>query len=194
MIPSRSSEFWGRSPPRVFEARGGSRPEDGSQGGMQREKRNGGGYTVSGNVSQVWEVSGADAACAAAGRLAPSRLDIMAGARSCCSAMVARCGSGPAAGDAVWACSNPRPSASVRLQTVGLGATRPCMPNGRRGPQMLAAWRRPPRGAPAGPKCPGRMRSGRPFKVVDARCGRARAQWPSGEHGLRAVARAFLCV
>ena len=130
----------------------------------------------------------------AAGLLAPSRLDIMAGARSCCSAMVARCGSGPAAGDAAWACSNPRPSASVRLQTVGLGATRPCMPNGRRGPQMLAAWRRPPRGAPAGPKCPGRMRSGRPFKVVDARCGRARAQWPSGEHGLRAVARAFLCV
>ena len=52
----------GRSPSRVFEARGGSRPEDGSQGGMQREKRNGGGYTVSGNVSQVWEISGADAA------------------------------------------------------------------------------------------------------------------------------------
>ena len=53
----------GRSPSRVLEARGGSRPGvDGSQGGMQREKRKGGSYTVLGNVSQVWEVSGADAA------------------------------------------------------------------------------------------------------------------------------------
>ena len=35
MTPSRSSEFWGRSPPRVFEARGGSRPrtECGAAGG-----------------------------------------------------------------------------------------------------------------------------------------------------------------
>ena len=61
-------------------------------------------------------------------------------------------------------------------------------------PIIVAAWRRPPRGAPAGPRCPGRMRSGRPFKVAYACCGLVHAQRPSGEHGLRGVARAFLCV
>ena len=61
-------------------------------------------------------------------------------------------------------------------------------------PIIVAAWRGPPRGAPAGPRCPGRMRSGRPFKVADACCGLVHAQRPSGEYGLRSVARAFLCV
>ena len=54
---------------------------------------------------------------------------------------------------------------------------------------------RPLMGGRAAPPPPwggwGRMRSGRPFKVADACCGRALA---SGERGLRAVARACLCV
>jgi hypothetical protein len=58
-------------------------------------------------------------------------------------------------------------------------------------PQMLAAWRRPSRGAPTGPRCPGRMCSGRPYEAADTCCGRARAQRPSGEHGFRGVARVF---
>ena len=110
---------------------------------------------------------------------------------SCCSAVVARCGAGR------WPAARRRRvrilgrGASVRLQMVGLGATRPCVLDGRREPQMLAAWRRPPRGAPTGPRCPGRMCSGRPYEAADTCCGRARAQRPSGEHGLRGVARAF---
>ena len=113
---------------------------------------------------------------------------------SCCSAVVARCGAGR------WPAARRRRvrilgrGASVRLQMVGLGATRPCVLDGRREPQMLAAWRRPPRGAPTGPRCPGRMCSGRPYEAADTCCGRARAQRPSGEHGLRGVARAFSCV
>ena len=73
---------------------------------------------------------------------------------SCCSAVVARCGAGR------WPAARRRRvrilgrGASVRLQMVGLGATRPCVLDGRREPQMLAAWRRPPRGAPTGPRCP----------------------------------------
>ena len=112
---------------------------------------------------------------------------------SCCSAVVARCGAGR------WPAARRRRvrilgrGASVRLQMVGLGATRPCVLDGRREPQMLAAWRRPPRGAPTGPRCPGRMCSGRPYEAADTCCGRARAQRPSGEHGLRGVARAFSC-
>ena len=64
---------------------------------------------------------------------------------SCCSAVVARCGAGR------WPAARRRRvrilgrGASVRLQMVGLGATRPCVLDGRREPQMLAAWRRPPR-------------------------------------------------
>ena len=82
----------GRSPSRVLEARGGSRPGvDGSQGGMQREKRKGGSYTVSGNVSQVWEVSGADAASVRQRGGSRLRGLILWRERvSCCSAMAAR--------------------------------------------------------------------------------------------------------
>jgi len=81
------------------------------------------------------------------------------------------------------------------------GCTRPCVACARplpRGwpvllssPTIVAAWRRPPSGAPAGPRCPGRMRSGWPFKAHDACFGRVRARWPSGTLGLRGVARAF---
>ena len=71
----------------------------------------------------------------------------------------------------------------------------PCLASAALQPQMLAAWRRPSRGAPTGPRCPGRMCSGRPYEAADTCCGRARAQRPSGEYGLRGVARAFfLCV
>ena len=64
---------------------------------------------------------------------------------SCCSAVVARCEAGR------WQAAQCRRvriigrGASVRLQMVGLGATRPCVLDGRREPQMPAAWRRPPR-------------------------------------------------
>ena len=69
----------------------------------------------------------------------------------------------------------------------------PCLLDVPFRPQMLAAPRRPSRGVPVRPKCLGMIRPGRPFKAVDA-CGwRPRAQEPSGEHGLRGVARAF-CV
>ena len=111
----------------------------------------------------------------------------------CCRAVVARCGAGR------WPAARRRRvrilgrGASVCLQMVGLGATRRCVLDGRREPQMLAAWRRPPRGAPTGPRCPGRMCSGRPYEAADTCCGRPRAQRPSGEHGLRGVARAFSC-
>ena len=37
------------------------------------------------------------------------------------------------------------------------------------------------------------MCSGRPYEAADTCCGRPRAQRPSGEHGLRGVARAFSC-
>ena len=166
--------------------------------GTQGQKRDRGGYTVSGYVSQVWEevweVSGADAAAAAAATARRVLGSILWRERaSCCSAVVARCGAGR------WPAARRRRvrilgrGASVRLQMVGLGATRPCVLDGRREPQMLAAWRRPPRGAPTGPRCPGRMCSGRPYEAADTCCGRARAQRPSGEHGLRGVARAFSC-
>ena len=46
--------------------------------------------------------------------------------------------------------------------------------------QMLAAWRRPPRGALVGPRCQGRIRSGRPFKAPNGHGGRSRARRPSG--------------
>ena len=84
-----------------------------------------------------------------------------------------------------------------RLQLLVLGLRLPaasCLVGVALQPHIVAAWRRPPRGAPAGPRCPGRMRSGRPFKVADACCGLVHAQRPSGEYGLRGVARAFLCV
>ena len=72
--------------------------------GTQGQKRNRGGYMVSGYVSQVWEevweVSGADAAAAAAGRLAPSGFDIMAGARSVLQGCGGAVRSGPVAGGA----------------------------------------------------------------------------------------------
>ena len=83
-----------------------------------------------------------------------------------------------------------------RLQLLVLGLRLPaasCLVGVALQPHIVAAWRRPPRGAPAGPRCPGRMRSGRPFKVADACCGLVHAQRPSGEYGLRSVARAFLC-
>ena len=60
--------------------------------------------------------------------------------------------------------------------------------------QMLAAWRRPPRGALVGPRCQGRIRSGRPFKAPNGHGGRSRARRPSGEPGLRGVARVDLCI
>ena len=60
--------------------------------------------------------------------------------------------------------------------------------------QMLAAWRRPPRGALVGPRCQGRIRSGRPFKAPNGHGGRSRARRPSGEPGLRGVARVNLCI
>ena len=84
-----------------------------------------------------------------------------------------------------------------RLQLLVRGLRLPaasCLVGAALQPHIVAAWRRPPRGAPAGPRCPGRMRSGRPFKVEDACCGLVHAQRPSGEYGLRGVARAFLCV
>ena len=59
--------------------------------------------------------------------------------------------------------------------------------------QMLAAWRRPPRGALVGPRCQGRIRSGRPFKAPNGHGGRSRARRPSGEPRLRGVARVDLC-
>jgi len=61
-----------------------------------------------------------------------------------------------------------------RLQLLVLGLRLPaasCLVGVALQPHIVAAWRRPPRGAPAGPRCPGRMRSGRPFKVADACCG-----------------------
>ena len=129
--------------------------------GTQGQERDRGGYTVSGYVSQVWEevweVSGADARRR---RRDDSRLlgSILWRERaSCWSAVVARCGAGR------WPAARRRRvrvlgrGASVSLQMVGLGATRPCVLDGRREPQMLAAWRRPPRGAPTGPRCPGRI-------------------------------------
>ena len=84
-----------------------------------------------------------------------------------------------------------------RLQLLVLGLRLPvasCVVGVALQSHIVAAWRRPRRGAPAGPRCPGRMRSGRPFKVADACCGLVHAQRPSGEYGLRGVARAFLCV
>ena len=60
--------------------------------------------------------------------------------------------------------------------------------------QMLAAWRRPPRGALVGPRCQGRIRSERPFKAPNGHGGRSRARRPSGEPGLRGVARVDLCI
>ena len=84
-----------------------------------------------------------------------------------------------------------------RLQLLVLGLRLPaasCLVGVALQPHIVAAWRRPPRGAPAGPRCPGRMRSGRPFKVADACCGLVHAQRPSGEYGLRGVARAFFLV
>ena len=78
-----------------------------------------------------------------------------------------------------------------RLQLLVRGLRLPaasCLVGAALQPHIVAAWRRPPRGAPAGPRCPGRMRSGRPFKVADACCGLVHAQAaqrPSGEYGLR---------
>ena len=72
--------------------------------GTQGQKRDRGGYTVSGYVSQVWEevweVSGADAAAAAAGRLPRSGFDIMAGARFVLQRGGGAVRSGPVAGGA----------------------------------------------------------------------------------------------
>ena len=84
-----------------------------------------------------------------------------------------------------------------RLQLLVLGLRLPaasCVVGVALQPHIVAAWRRPPRGAPAGPRCPGRMRSGRPFKVADACCGLVHAQRPSGEYGLRGASRGPLCV
>ena len=81
-----------------------------------------------------------------------------------------------------------------RLQLLVLGLRLPaasCLVGVALQPHIVAAWRRPPRGAPAGPRCPGRMRSGRPFKVADACCGLVHAQRPSGEYGLRGVAHVW---
>ena len=72
--------------------------------GTQGQKQDRGGYTVSGYVSQVWEevweVSGADAAGAAAGRLPRSGFDIMAGARFVLQRGGGAVRSGPVAGGA----------------------------------------------------------------------------------------------
>ena len=72
--------------------------------GTQGQKRDRGGYTVSGYVSQVWEevweVSGADAAAAARRRLPRSGVDIMAGARFVLQRGGGAVGSGPVAGGA----------------------------------------------------------------------------------------------
>ena len=118
--------------------------------GMQGQERNRGGYTVLGYVSQVWEEVSGSFGCRRGGggggddsRLLGSIL--WRERASCCSAVVARCGAGR------WPAARRRRvrilgrGASVRLQMVGLGATRRCVLDGRREPQMLAAWRRPPR-------------------------------------------------
>ena len=69
-----------------------------------RQKRDRGGYIVLGYVSQVWEevweVSGADAAAAAAGLLPRSGFDIMAGARFALQRGGGAVRSGPVAGGA----------------------------------------------------------------------------------------------
>ena len=73
-------------------------------GQAHRQKRDRGGYTVSGYVSQVWEevweVSGADAAAAARRRLPRSGVDIMAGARFVLQRGGGAVRSGPVAGGA----------------------------------------------------------------------------------------------
>ena len=75
-----------------------------SEGRKAGTKRDRGGYTVLGYVSQVWEavweVSGADAAAAAAGRLPRSGFDIMAGARFVLQRGSGAVRSGPVAGGA----------------------------------------------------------------------------------------------
>jgi len=84
-----------------------------------------------------------------------------------------------------------------RLQLLVLGLRLPAAPCSAGVPlqaQMLAAWRRPPRGALVGPRCQGRIRSGRPFKAPNGHGGRSRARRPSGEPGLRGVARVDLCI
>ena len=113
-------------------------------------------------------------------------------------------GSGARVLGAAWGSADRRPGGATAPETATQAAAaaraRPaparCLVLGRcRSPApYCGSWRRPPRGAPAGPRCPGRMRSGRPFKVADACCGLVHAQRPSGEYGLRGVARAFLCV
>ena len=108
-------------------------------------------------------------------------------------AWASRHGDAPAAGLA--ASRRPRRHRQQLRRCSGglLQRAGPCLLDVPFRPQMLAAPRRPSRGVPVRPKCLGMIRPGRPFKAVDA-CGwRPRAQEPSGEHGLRGVARAF-CV
>ena len=108
-------------------------------------------------------------------------------------ACASRHGDAPAAGIAASRRSRRYPK-RLRLCMRGLRwPAASCLAGPALQPQMLAAWRRPSRGAPTGPRCPGRMCSGRPYEAADTCCGRARAQRPSGEHGLRGVARAFSC-
>jgi hypothetical protein len=106
-------------------------------------------------------------------------------------ACASRHGDAPAAGIAASRRSRRYPK-RLRLCMRGLRwPAASCLAGPALQPQMLAAWRRPSRGAPTGPRCPGRMCSGRPYEAADTCCGRARAQRPSGEHGFRGVARVF---
>ena len=168
--------------------------------GTQGQKRDRGGYTVSGYVSQVWEevweVSGADAAAAAAATTRAFWVRYYGG-----SALRAA---------ARWWRGAER--AGGRRRGVGVfessAGVRPCVSKWsvsarHDGACSMAVespkcWQRgvvrlverlPGQGARAGCAQDGHTR----VEAADTCCGRARAQRPSGEHGLRGVARAFSC-
>ena len=105
-----------------------------------------------------------------------------------------RHGGGPAAGLA--ASRHPRRHRQQLHRCSGGLRQRaaPCLAGVPLQAQMLAAWRRPPRGVPVRPKCLGVIHSGRPFQARDAYDGCSRVRRPSGEPGLRVVARVDLCI
>ena len=154
---------------------------------------------VSGCVSQVCKLCFRKQAAGGFRRREPRRRAFGRCVRCGCTglflvvghACVALDGEAPAAGPA--ASRRPRRHRQqLRRRSGGLRQRAgPCLPDALFRPQMLAEPRRPSRGAPVRPKCLGMIRPGRPSKAVDARGWRPRAQEPSGEHGLRGVARAF---
>ena len=91
-----------------------------------------------------------------------------------------RHGGGPAAGLA--ASRHPRRHRQQLHRCSGGLRQRaaPCLAGVPLQAQMLAAWRRPPRGVPVRPKCLGVIHSGRPFQARDAYDGCSRVRRPSG--------------